>query len=392
VLQKAVFLLEGGFCPPPIADNGSQANDGSGATGCRLSLKGRDKMWQGLIHHYGGRLGKTWSIPPVTLHEGNTPLVPASRLAEAICPGARLFLKIEGANPTGSFKDRGMTTAVTDAVSQGATRVVCASTGNTAASAAAYAARAGITCCVLVPEGKVALGKLAGAVAFGARVITVQGSFDDALRMVQAADGLEGLAVVNSVNPIRLLGQQTAAWELCSQLGRSPDWLALPVGNAGNISGYWMGFKACGACPCGSRPQVLGVQAAGAAPLVHGRPVPHPETRATAIRIGNPARGDQALAAIRESNGFLTMATDDEIFRLYRMAGELEGVFCEPSSAAGLAGIAQKNAQEPGFFAGKTIAAVLTGNGLKDPDSALERQVDAISVPADIMALREALA
>jgi threonine synthase len=345
-----------------------------------------------LIARWGARLGKTWEGDPVTLLEGNTPLVPLPRLAEQICPGARLFAKIEGANPTGSFKDRGMTTAITDAKSLGARSVVCASTGNTAASAAAYAARAGMSCYVLIPDGKVALGKLAGALAFGAKVIVVRGSFDDALRMVQASSDIDGLAVVNSVNPVRLLGQQAAAWEVCEQLGRSPDWLALPVGNAGNISAYWMGFQGCGLCPCPGRPRMLGVQAAGAAPLVLGHPVAHPETRATAIRIGNPARADQAKAAVHESGGLLESVTDEEIFSMHRRLSTVEGVFCEPSSATGVAGLAKRWAQNPSDFEGRTVVCVLTGNGLKDPDSVMEHQPDLTVVDAEMDALRKVMA
>lgn len=348
-------------------------------------------MGKGLIHTWGARLGKTWPIAPITLHEGGTPLVPAPRLAEALCPGASLWLKVEGANPTGSFKDRGMTTAITDAAASGARSVICASTGNTAASAAAYAARAGLACYVLVPDGKVALGKLAGAAAFGAKIVVIRGSFDDALRLVQQMEGEEGLAIVNSVNPVRLLGQQTGAWEICQELGRSPDWLALPVGNAGNISAYWMGFQACGRCPCPGRPRMLGVQAAGAAPLLLGHPVAHPETRATAIRIGNPARGAQALAAVQESGGRLEMATDDEIFAAYHLAAELEGVFCEPSSAAGLAGLKKACGARPEMFDGRTVVAVLTGNGLKDPDSAMERQPDLTAADATLDSIRKVL-
>lgn len=339
-------------------------------------------MAKGLIEAWGARLGKTWPIAPVTLQEGGTPLVPAVRLADQICPGARLFLKVEGANPTGSFKDRGMTTAITDAVASGSRSVVCASTGNTAASAAAYAARAGLACFVLVPEGKVALGKLAGACAFGARVIAVRGSFDDALRVVREMEGTEGLAVVNSVNEARMLGQQTAAWEVSAELGQAPDWLALPVGNAGNISAYWMGFR-----EAGESPRMLGVQAAGAAPLLHGRPVERPETRATAIRIGNPARGSQALAAVRESCGAMEMASDEEIFAMYHALARREGVFCEPSSATGLAGLAKRYAAAPAEFEGMVVVAVLTGNGLKDPDSAMEEapRVDLVDATVDAL-------
>ncbi len=328
---------------------------------------------KGLISTYGGRLDINQDAVPISLHEGNTPLIEAPRLAQWVVPGARLFLKYEGLNPTGSFKDRGMTTAITEAVHQGATAVVCASTGNTAASAAAYAARAGVRCFVIIPQGKVAVGKLAGAIAFGAEVIQIDGNFDDGLRLVQQLGETGKVAVVNSVNPARLEGQKTAAWEVCSDLGGSPDWLALPVGNAGNISAYWLGFGQCANCKCARKPHLLGVQAEGAAPLLKGHPVENPETRATAIRIGNPARGDQALRAIKESGGLLLAVSDDEIFETYRQIARLEGVFCEPSSATGVAGL--RKAVQSGQLdpVGKRIVCVLTGNGLKDPDSAIEQ-------------------
>ena len=343
--------------------------------------------WQGLLHRYGERLDVARSVPPVTLYEGDTPLIPAPRLAEAISPGAELFLKYEGLNPTGSFKDRGMCAAVTQAVAEGATQVICASTGNTAASAAAYAARAGLGCVVLIPDGKIAMGKLAGAIAYGARVIAIHGSFDDGLRLVReiAADG--SIALVNSVNPARLEGQKTAAWEVSEALGGAPDWLALPVGNAGNISAYWLGFG-----EAGEKPRLLGTQAAGAAPLVHGNPVPFPDTACTAIRIGNPARGEQALRAIEESDGLIDMATDEEIFDLYRMVARFEGVFCEPSSAAGLAGLRKAGGEGRVDPKGKRIVAVLTGHGLKDPDSVVRDAALPAPVAARLDALREAMA
>ena len=343
--------------------------------------------WKGLLDRYGDRLEVARDVPPVTLYEGDTPLVPALRLAQAIAPGAELFLKYEGLNPTGSFKDRGMTAAVTQAVSEGAARVICASTGNTAASAAAYAARAGLGCVVLIPDGKIAMGKLAGAIAYGARVVAIHGSFDDGLRLVReiAADG--SIALVNSVNPARLQGQKTAAWEVTEALGEPPDWLCLPVGNAGNISAYWMGFT-----EAGEKPRLLGTQAAGAAPLVHRNPVPFPDTACTAIRIGNPARGDQALDAIRESDGHIDSATDDEIFDLYRMVSRLEGVFCEPSSAAGLAGLRKAVNEGKLDPRGKRIVAVLTGHGLKDPDSVVKGIDLPPPVPATLEALQGAMA
>ncbi len=338
--------------------------------------------YRGLLHRYGDRLDVTRAVPPVTLHEGATPLIPAPRLAEAIAPGAELFLKYEGLNPTGSFKDRGMTAAVTQAVAEGAQNVICASTGNTAASAAAYAARAGLGCVVLIPDGKIAMGKLAGAIAYGARVVAIEGSFDDGLRLVRELSADGSIALVNSVNPARLQGQKTAAWEVSEVLDGPPDWLCLPVGNAGNISAYWLGFT-----EAGEKPRLLGTQAAGAAPLVHGNPVPFPDTACTAIRIGNPARGDQALDAIRESDGLIDSATDDEIFDLYRMVAKLEGVFCEPSSAAGLAGLRKAVAQGKLDPKGKRIVAVLTGHGLKDPDSV----VKGVDLPSPVSATLDAL-
>lgn len=343
--------------------------------------------YRGLLDRYGDRLDVSRAVPPVTLHEGATPLIPAPRLAAQIAPGAELFLKYEGLNPTGSFKDRGMCAAVTQALAEGAARVICASTGNTAASAAAYAARAGMGCVVLIPDGKIALGKLAGAIAYGARVVAIRGSFDDGLRMVRELSADGSIALVNSVNPARLQGQKTAAWEVSEDLGGPPDWLCLPVGNAGNISAYWMGFT-----EAGERPRLLGTQAAGAAPLVHGNPVPFPDTACTAIRIGAPARGDQALAAIRESEGHIDSCTDDEIFDLYRMVSRLEGVFCEPSSAAGLAGLRKAVASGLLNPKGKRIVAVLTGHGLKDPDSVIQGLTLPAPVPATVAALREAMA
>lgn len=343
--------------------------------------------WRGLLHRYGDRLDVSKNVEPVTLYEGNTPLIPAPRLAAAIAPGAELFLKYEGLNPTGSFKDRGMCAAVTQAVADGAKQVICASTGNTAASAAAYAARAGLGCVVLIPDGKIAMGKLAGAIAYGAKVVAIRGSFDDGLRLVREISADGSIALVNSVNPARLEGQKTAAWEVAEALGQAPDWLCLPVGNAGNISAYWLGFQ-----EAGDAPQLLGTQAAGAAPLVHGNPVPFPDTACTAIRIGNPARGDQALEAIEQSRGHLDSCTDEEIFELYRMVAALEGVFCEPSSAAGLAGLRKAVRQGVVQPQGKRIVAVLTGHGLKDPDSVVKTATLPRPVEPTLAALKESLA
>jgi len=337
--------------------------------------------WQGVIAHYRERIHITDAVPPVTLLEGNTPLIPAPALAKALGGGFELYLKYEGLNPTGSFKDRGMTTAITQAVADGAKAVICASTGNTAASAAAYAARAGLKCVVLVPDGKIAVGKLAGALSYGAQVISINGSFDDGLRMVREATQRAPIALVNSVNPARLQGQKTAAFELCDALGGAPDWLCLPVGNAGNITAYWLGFQEYYADGVvSSRPQLLGAQAAGSAPIVLGHVVEHPETIATAIRIGNPARWHEAATALEESDGQIYAVSDDEILRAYQLVARNEGVFCEPSSAAGLAGIAKALREGKIDLRGKRVVAVLTGHGLKDPDTAIR-----LSAPPQII-------
>jgi threonine synthase len=284
---------------------------------------------------------------------------------------AEVYLKVEGANPTGSFKDRGMTLAITKAVESGAKVVVCASTGNTSASAAAYSARAGLVAAVLIPDGHVALGKLAQALIHGARVVPIRGSFDDALRIVRELGERGGVTVVNSINPYRIEGQKTAAFEVCDALGRQPDVHCLPVGNAGNITAYWKGYveyEADGVVH--GRPRMLGWQAAGAAPLVHGEPVPHPETIATAIRIGNPASWDGAIAARDESGGAIESVTDAEILSAYRTLASLEGVFVEPASASSVAGLLK--AAEAGLIEpGETVVCTVTGHGLKDPNRAV---------------------
>ncbi len=319
----------------------------------------------GVIERYRELIDLPADARPISLLEGGTPLIPLPRLA-AEFGAKRLFAKFEGLNPTGSFKDRGMTVAVTEAVHRGATAVICASTGNTAASAAAYAARAGLRCIVLIPEGKVAAGKLAGAVAYGARVIQVKGSFDQALSLVQEISERTPIALVNSINPYRLEGQKTAAFEICEALGWAPDWLALPVGNAGNITSYWLGFRQYHQAKASGLPKLLGVQAAGAAPLVLGRAVDHPETVATAIRIGRPARGEQALEAAEQSKGQIIAASDDEILRAQRDLAS-EGVWVEPASAAGLAGLRLEVSNRRLDLAGQTVVCVCTGHGLKDP-------------------------
>lgn len=347
--------------------------------------------WPGIIVHYRHYLSLDPQAAPITLLEGNTPLIPAPGLAAEIAPGCDLYLKYEGLNPTGSFKDRGMTAAITQAAHEGARLTICASTGNTAASAAAYSARAGIRCVVLVPEGKVAAGKIAGALAYGAEVIAVSGSFDDALALVREISNRHPIALVNSINPYRLEGQKTAAFEICDALGRAPDWLCLPVGNAGNISAYWLGFKQYHSAGRSSTlPRLLGAQAAGAAPLVVGHAIDQPETVATAIRIGRPARGEEALAAADASQGRIVAVTDDEILAMWQRLAR-EGVFVEPASAAGVAGLAceaRKGWLDP---ANRTIVAVLTGHGLKDPDAVTSRAPAIKSIPAEIRALEDVI-
>ncbi len=343
-------------------------------------------IWAGVLNAYRSYLPFGEDVRIISLNEGQTPLIRADRLAERIAPssGLQLYLKYEGVNPTGSFKDRGMTAAITQAVHEGARAVICASTGNTAASAAAYAARAGIRCIVLVPEGKIALGKLAACLAYGAEVISVNGSFDDALAMVREIVQRRPIALVNSINPWRLEGQKTGAFEICDQLGgRAPDWHCLPVGNAGNITAYWMGYKQYGK----GLPRLLGGQAAGAAPIVEGRPIARPETIATAIRIGNPARWRQALDALDESGGIITAVSDADILACWQMLAALEGVFVEPASATGLAALQQQIAAGAINPAGKTAVCVLTGHGLKDPDTAVQQAQPPRTLPADIAAL-----
>ncbi len=322
----------------------------------------------------------------VSLLEGGTPLVPMPRLAAELGGGFELYIKYEGLNPTGSFKDRGMTAAVGESLGRGARSVICASTGNTAASAAAYAARAGMRAVVLIPAGKVASGKLAATAAYGAQVLQIEGSFDKALELVVAISKKHPIALVNSLNPHRLQGQKTAAFEIVDQLGGAPDWLCLPVGNAGNISAYWMGFQDYGQ----GLPKLLGVQAAGAAPLVAGHPIEQPETLATAIRIGKPARGEQAMAAAEESGGRIIAASDDQIVAM-RQRIAAEGLWVEPASAAGLAGLAQQIAAGTLDPSGLRIVAVCTGHGLKDPGSEPQTVVEASTLLADFNALEAAI-
>jgi threonine synthase len=332
-----------------------------------------------ILARYGNLLDLPAHTRPVTLLEGNTPLIPLPRLAAELGGGFELFAKYEGLNPTGSFKDRGMTAAISEAYGRDVKAVICASTGNTAASAAAYAARAGMQAIVLIPEGKVAVGKLAGAVAYGARVIQIEGSFDDALGLVVEISQRHPIALVNSLNPYRIEGQKSAAFEICDVLGAAPDLLCLPVGNAGNITAYWAGFRQYHQIKGSGLPRILGVQAAGAAPLVLGHPVEKPETIATAIRIGKPARGEQALEAAEQSGGKIIAVSDDEIMDMHRRLAS-EGVWVEPASAAGLAGLAAQVRAGALDLKGLRVAAICTGHGLKDPDAVTRR----MPVPAGV--------
>ncbi|RMG93440.1 MAG: threonine synthase [Chloroflexi bacterium] len=346
--------------------------------------------WPGIIAAYRPYLPFDDQTQIITLNEGNTPLIRANRLAEHLAPrtGLKLYLKYEGLNPTGSFKDRGMTAAITQAVQEGAKSVICASTGNTAASAAAYAARAGLRCLVLVPEGKIALGKLAACLTYGAEVISIQGSFDDGLAMVREIVQRQPVALVNSINPWRLEGQKTGAFEICDQLGgRAPDWHCLPVGNAGNITAYWMGYKQYGK----GLPRLLGGQAMGAAPIVRGEVVQQPETVATAIRIGNPARWREAVQALDESGGIITAVSDDDILAAWKLLARLEGVFVEPASATGIAALKQQIDQGEIDPTDKTIVCVLTGHGLKDPETAVSHATTPVTLPANTDSLEQYL-
>lgn len=338
-----------------------------------------------LIERYRERLPLEPGDPVVSLNEGSTPLIEADRLSERL--GVRAYLKFEGANPTGSFKDRGMTVAVSRAKGRGAEAVICASTGNTAASAAAYAARAGLRGAVIVPEGKIAIGKLAQALMHGARVIALQGNFDEALRIVRELAQKHPIELVNSVNPFRIEGQKTAAFEVVEELGEAPGALAIPVGNAGNVTAYWRGFEELGVAPI-----VYGFQAEGAAPLVHGAPVAEPETVASAIRIGNPARWEEAMAAFTASRGRVAAVSDEQILDAYRWLAASEGVFCEPASAASVAGLlahglpVAEDAAPP-----ESVVCVLTGHGLKDPDTALSKAPAVINCENDLSAVERAV-
>jgi threonine synthase len=358
-----------------------QAAGPVGATGRR---------WPGVIEAYRDRMPVEPGWTVVTLGEGGTPLLPAPHLSDRT--GCEVLLKVDGANPTGSFKDRGMTMAVTDALARGRRGVLCASTGNTSASAAAYAARAGMTCAVLVPRGRIALGKLAQAVAHGARIVQVEGNFDDCLELARkTAAEYPVTALVNSVNPTRIAGQASAAYEICDELGRAPDVHCLPVGNAGNITAYWTGYRAYaadGLVP--ATPRMFGFQAAGAAPLVHGHPVRNPETIATAIRIGDPASWASATAARDESDGRFAAVTDEEILAAYRLLSSREAVFVEPASAASVAGLL-RSAADGVLPRGSLVVCTVTGHGLKDPDTALLAAAAPTVVPVDPGAVADAL-
>ncbi len=329
-------------------------------------------MWKGLIKEYGKYLPVSSKTPIISLNEGNTPLIYACHISEMIGVDAEVYLKYEGLNPTGSFKDRGMTMAISKAVEEGSKAVMCASTGNTSASAAAYAARAGIKCIVLIPEGAIALGKLSQALIHGAKVIAIKGNFDEALELVKDITLKYPITLVNSLNPYRIEGQKTGSFEICDSLNDAPDYHAIPVGNAGNITAYWKGYKEYKEAKISKRlPKMLGFQAEGSAPIVLGHPVKDPKTIATAIKIGNPASWKQAEAARDESGGLIDKVTDDEILSAYKILASKEGVFVEPASAASVAGILKLAAK--GYFKGSKarIVCVLTGHGLKDPDRAI---------------------
>lgn len=343
--------------------------------------------WPGLIEAYKEYLPVNSETPMLTLNEGNTPLVKLERLSKEL--EVELYVKLEGANPTGSFKDRGMVMAVAKAVESGSKTVICASTGNTSAAAAAYAARAGLRCIIVIPEGKIALGKLAQAMMYGAEIISIEGNFDQALQMVRNISEEQPITLVNSVNPYRLEGQKTAAFEVCDQLGFAPDILAIPVGNAGNISAYWKGFKEYSNHKGTGLPKMYGFEAAGAAALVHNRVFENPETIATAIRIGNPASWDLAVSAVQESNGLFDEVSDDEIVAAYKKIAASEGIFAEPASCASIAGVL-KSIQKGKIEKGSKIVAVLTGNGLKDPDTAIQSSlVDVKKLPNDEQAVTQ---
>ena len=335
----------------------------------------QDKRYKGLINRYKKYLPVTDKTPIITLNEGNTPLISSGYLSNLLGKNFEVYLKYEGLNPTGSFKDRGMTMAISKAIEEGSKVVICASTGNTSASAAAYAARAGIKCIVLIPKGAIALGKLSQALIHGANVLAIDGNFDDALDLVKDISAQYPITLVNSLNPYRIEGQKTASFEICDDLGDAPDYQVMPVGNAGNITAYWKGYKEYRKAGLSNKlPKMLGFQAEGAAPIVKGHPIKNPETIATAIRIGNPASWKQAEAARDESYGLIDSVTDEEILEAYKILASRDGVFAEPASAASFAGLIKlfrkgyfKNIDQP-----TRITCILTGHGLKDPDRAIK--------------------
>ncbi|MBW5447880.1 threonine synthase [Cohnella sp. CFH 77786] len=347
--------------------------------------------YPGLLAKYKDFLPVTDGTPLLTLQEGNTPLVRAENLSEEL--DLDLYFKYEGLNPTGSFKDRGMVMAVAKAMEEGSTTIMCASTGNTSAAAAAYAARGGLNCIVLIPNNNIALGKLAQAIIYGAKVVAIEGNFDRALEIVREITAKHPITLVNSVNPYRLEGQKTAAFEVCEQLGGAPDYLAIPVGNAGNIAAYWKGFKEYRAAGKSvSLPKMIGFEAEGAMAIVKGEPIPDPETVATAIRIGNPASWELAVAAARESEGRIDYVTDEEILDTYKLMAKREGIFAEPASAASLAGV-RKLKREGVFRGGEKVVCVLTGHGLKDPNIAIKSvQAEPVVVQDSESAVLEAIA
>lgn len=346
-------------------------------------------MWQGIINQYKKYLPVNSKTPVVSLNEGNTPLIYSDYLSKLIGKGTKVYLKYEGLNPSGSFKDRGMTVAVSKALEEGAKAIMCASTGNTSASAAAYAARAGIKCVVLIPKGNIALGKLAQALIHGAKVIAIKGSFDEALNLVKEITVNYNFTLVNSLNPYRLEGQKTGAFEICDQLGAAPDYQIIPVGNAGNITAYWKGYKEYKKSgKIMTLPKMLGFQAEGAAPIVRKKVIPNPETIATAIRIGNPASWKKAEAARDESGGLIDLVTDEQILEAYKLIASKVGLFVEPASAATIAGLIKLNKKKY-FKKSSKIVCILTGHGLKDPDRAIKTIKEPVAVAAKIDAVME---
>ncbi|UOR11630.1 threonine synthase [Halobacillus amylolyticus] len=346
-------------------------------------------MWKGLLHRYPDLLPINERTPSLTLYEGNTPLLPIPTISKEL--GIEAYVKIEGANPTGSFKDRGMVLAMAKAIEEGSKAVICASTGNTSASAAAFAARAGLRCIVVIPDGKIAEGKLAQAVMYGAEIFAIKGNFDQALKMVREIAEKEPITLVNSVNPYRIEGQKTAAFEVCDTLGKAPDFLSIPVGNAGNITAYWRGFKEYHERHHHQLPKMIGFEASGSAAIVRDQVVENPETIATAIRIGNPASWQPAVAAANESNGSINEVTDEEIIEAYQWLARTEGVFAEPASCASLAGTIKK-VNDGTIPKGASVVHVLTGNGLKDPVTAIDTsQIKPTLIENDIKQFADAI-